>query len=236
MKKWLFGIIILLLFIPVVIYAQETKNFEFNLEFYQNDTVILNNFNLIEGRKTEYLPEGKYSFKLFDEQGSILLEKKFDVKFIIFTEPPRLLDHIPVILRIPYTSDASKIIFYHDSTIIYQKEIKDMICNRDKICNGFENYLSCPEDCPSGSRDNYCDKILDGICDPDCAKEVDIDCTCGNNICDLKENAENCPKDCKPKNEMITLLLISLIAIALLLIFYRRFCIKRKKRPKKSFK
>lgn len=39
-----------------------------------------------------------------------------------------------------------------------------------------ENYKTCKEDCLSGSKDSYCDGVIDGICDPDCNKEEDVDC------------------------------------------------------------
>ncbi|MBW2971283.1 hypothetical protein KY320_03940 [Candidatus Woesearchaeota archaeon] len=42
-------------------------------------------------------------------------------------------------------------------------------------CDNSETYLLCPEDCPSGGYDNYCDKIEDRICDPDCTND-DPDC------------------------------------------------------------
>ena len=43
------------------------------------------------------------------------------------------------------------------------------------ICELHENYFSCNQDCPSGGKDNYCDKISDEICDPDCTYQ-DPDC------------------------------------------------------------
>mgnify|MGYP001773454899 CR=1 FL=1 len=50
----------------------------------------------------------------------------------------------------------------------------------NKICESFppynENYNKCPKDCPSGSKDNYCDGVVDGICDPDCTEKTDPDC------------------------------------------------------------
>ncbi|PIU29620.1 hypothetical protein COT07_04995 [Candidatus Woesearchaeota archaeon CG07_land_8_20_14_0_80_44_23] len=36
--------------------------------------------------------------------------------------------------------------------------------------------MSCPQDCPSGGKDGYCDGVKDGICDPDCQKNQDPDC------------------------------------------------------------
>ncbi|MEM2918265.1 MAG: PKD domain-containing protein [Candidatus Altiarchaeota archaeon] len=74
------------------------------------------------------------------------------------------------------------------------------ICNFDDICNfeQGENFLNCPEDCPSGARDNYCDAQSDSKCDPDCERKLDRDCLCNNNaICEIEfENFLNCPKDC----------------------------------------
>ena len=41
-----------------------------------------------------------------------------------------------------------------------------------------EDYSTCPEDCPSGGADEYCDGIRDNICDPNCVEfeEYDPDC------------------------------------------------------------
>lgn len=49
-------------------------------------------------------------------------------------------------------------------------------CSLNYICENNENYGTCPNDCSSGGRDNFCDKVNDGICDPDCNHEEDLDC------------------------------------------------------------
>ena len=71
------------------------------------------------------------------------------------------------------------------------------ICNRNGVCEHDETYLNCPQDC-SGSKDNYCDTLRDGVCDPDCSRWEDLDCICNKDaICELGiENYLNCPKDC----------------------------------------
>lgn len=60
-------------------------------------------------------------------------------------------------------------------------------CNNDGVCQPcygsncglIESYLVCP-DCPSGSRDYYCDLKRDDVCDPDC-DGFDGDCPgCGS--------------------------------------------------------
>ena len=49
-------------------------------------------------------------------------------------------------------------------------------CNNDNACDGNENTGGCPQDCPSGGDDTYCDRISDDICDPDCIARSDADC------------------------------------------------------------
>jgi len=72
------------------------------------------------------------------------------------------------------------------------------ICNKDGICDPRENYENCPEDCPSGSGDGYCDGLQDLVCDPDCSRSEDVDCFCNRDgTCEVKmENYLNCPQDC----------------------------------------
>lgn len=54
--------------------------------------------------------------------------------------------------------------------------LEETVCG-DNNCGFPENYKKCPEDCPSGGIDAYCDGVKDGICDFDCSsEEEDIDC------------------------------------------------------------
>lgn len=61
-----------------------------------------------------------------------------------------------------------------------------------------ENYVNSPEDCPSGSADNLCGGVNDGTCDPDCEKDADVDCLCGDSKCEGSkgESYNTCPQDC----------------------------------------
>jgi putative hemolysin len=53
----------------------------------------------------------------------------------------------------------------------------ESVCG-DGTCGLPENFETCPEDCPSGELDEYCDGFADGKCDPDCEEtgEYDPDC------------------------------------------------------------
>ena len=46
----------------------------------------------------------------------------------------------------------------------------------DGTCGFPENYKTCPQDCPSGTLDDYCDGEKDKKCDPDCSVKEDPDC------------------------------------------------------------
>ncbi|MEA3254932.1 MAG: DUF333 domain-containing protein [Candidatus Altiarchaeota archaeon] len=105
-------------------------------------------------------------------------------------------------------------------TELMESSFEEGACG-DGACILGENYENCPEDCPSGSFDLYCDKVRDEICDPDCVdegiSEEDPDCVvvsttietttttmetpakkCGNSVCEYSrgENQLTCPEDC----------------------------------------
>lgn len=71
----------------------------------------------------------------------------------------------------------------------------ESICG-DGSCGLLENFSTCPEDCPSGGIDEYCDGAGDGQCDEDCLElgEYDPDCP------DLDIKPGSCPNPLNPKS------------------------------------
>lgn len=55
------------------------------------------------------------------------------------------------------------------------KHSEKYLNEKDNICQATENYVFCPDDCPSGGSDELCDRIRDKRCDPDCSNS-DVDC------------------------------------------------------------
>lgn len=93
----------------------------------------------------------------------------------------------------------------------------ESVCG-DGHCAVGENYANCPQDCPSGSMDAYCDGIKDGICDPDCTAqgtpEKDPDCT-------ISSTTTTVPT--KPSSTSIYIYLaVIVIVIAVIAIFFIR--------------
>jgi len=51
-------------------------------------------------------------------------------------------------------------------------------CNIDGVCESWvgETPYTCWLDCKTGQKDKICDRMPDGVCDPDCPKKEDPDC------------------------------------------------------------
>ena len=81
---------------------------------------------------------------------------------------------------IAFNVKAAKIFIFDKNN----KQVADLNVSKyqkcsNGVCDKYENYSICPMDCPSGGYDNYCDRMLDGICDVDCLGEKfngDRDC------------------------------------------------------------
>ena len=200
-------LICIILSFPVIAYE---RIYDIQLNISRSDQTNLHYAKLLDGYKTIFSQSPQdYSIKVYSENGEELLSEYFVVSFSILTSPPiewEINDTI-IDLRLPYQGDAKTIKVFHREKEIFSFDISSF-CNEDNICSEYENEISCPSDCPSGSKDDYCDGLEDGICDPDCAKGKDPDCElkkaetnasitgCGDSICDNTESYLNCPKDC----------------------------------------
>ena len=117
------------------------------------------------------------------------------------------LDELELSVKVLYSEEATKFEIRKGSRVLFEKEVD--LCNEDGTCQSErgENFISC-EDCPSGSDDDYCDAVFDYKCDLDCKEqgreEKDTDCTCGDGVCNLKEDKFYCPADCgNPINPLL---------------------------------
>jgi hypothetical protein len=97
---------------------------------------------------------------------------------------------------IPYEPGMENLVLLHKGEQIFSKELN--FCNQDGKCGTTETYHTCPEDCPLEGKDKICIDRAEGVCDPDCLEGVDPDCKgdCGNHVCNVGEDFNNCPEDC----------------------------------------
>lgn len=68
--------------------------------------------------------------------------------------------------------------------------VRETTCG-DGTCGTSENFGNCPQDCPSGDRDDFCDGVQDGACDVDCVEMGGSDQDCPVAYVDIKPGS--CP-------------------------------------------
>lgn len=135
-----------------------------------------------------------YEYAFFDSSGKEVKKGKIKVGFERgFTKLSEVIAYLSV-----ESSDVGELTVSNaGGKEIFRQDLAKLICNNDGSCAGFENNYFCPSDCPANSKDNYCNAERNAVCDIDCGS-LDIDCTCGNSVCDQNEKyyRGSCPKDC----------------------------------------
>ncbi len=188
-KTWL---IMLLLLIPATLALDQVLRVD--LTFYKEGKVDLKGLFLDIGSPTLPSKRGSYVIQVLDSQKNPVYSAPLYVTFLR-TESLEEVDSVTRPVYLPYSPESKEIQLQKDGRVLLS--IPVLLCNHNERCEEYENYNSCLDDCPSGSKDGYCDTILDGKCDSDCDATADIDCTCGNKVCDGKETERTCPVDCK---------------------------------------
>lgn len=87
-------------------------------------------------------------------------------------------------LEIPYFPTGRNINIYDNGgRMVLLADISEFarLCG-DGVCHANESFGTCPQDCKSGIRDGYCDKVGDGVCDSDCPMGEDVDCVTSSSI------------------------------------------------------
>lgn len=186
----------LLIFITPFVYADEQKVYVLDLS-YSKGSVSVNSISVIFANLNPVTdqPLDGYELKVLSFDNSILYRQKFKFNLeiqavapqgtfdesgrqITFPEGPGILENASIELLIPYYPNGKYIdINTPNGTKVLEIPILQFAqtCG-NYVCDPQESYESCNKDCPSGGKDDYCDKISDGKCDPDCIKTEDRDC------------------------------------------------------------
>ena len=108
---------------------------------------------------------GEVNLPYFEETFSLAPQETFSFTYSVKVDIPGALSLSP-----------TTIVKLDDNQRFFSEPIQIQIdCIPDGLCQDNDNFLNCPQDCPSGSEDNYCDLQIDGVCDSDCTEE-DVDC------------------------------------------------------------
>ncbi|MBL7100422.1 MAG: hypothetical protein ISS23_00540 [Nanoarchaeota archaeon] len=190
MKKLLIFFITIILLSHFVQGQNPETYYRVNLEYDKGEISITSVEIEIFPGEIENLPGG-FVAEIIDFDKNILTTTFFDIPLEILYDSfdPETkyavsggkieLEQAEVELFIPHYTNAKEIIIYNkEYEEVTRKSISEYSKNRcgDLTCQASESYRTCKEDCPSSSKDNYCDGIKDGKCDPDCTKKTDTDC------------------------------------------------------------
>lgn len=201
----------------------------------------------------------KYYRIVMEYGGSVLLSEKFGVpvfiKYVDYKNPTLVYDYPPhgrlysdnntgrefvfaenateVEFIIPFYHHSQIIKIYRDETLLFSAPLSEYLCSEDSICAEGEDYLSCPSDCRSGGRDDFCDRMNDGICDPDCYIGFDPDCESMKDgdqktmmtIETIVNNRSN-SRDMIGSDNAFIIVVLSIILLIVIVVFYLYF-IKR---------
>lgn len=148
--------------------AFSQQSFEVDITVNQNGSAIFEDVELTDDGPEEFHGgSGKYIFKAKNIDGEVLWKQNRSISFFIFTNPPSQIDNKLQSLSIPYKKEIESIELYKDGELILSQEIDKRLCD------------------------------LDGECSPYCnGKGLDVDCTCGDKVCQNVESQEVCPEDC----------------------------------------
>ena len=183
-------ILVTIFFVSNSVLALENKIYLLSLH-YDQDSIELNEISV----KTGYAPDRRvqpelgYKTELISFTEEVLYSFRFESSVLECSDTfdPETeemsgecvqLEEGNIILLIPYFEDGKTINIYDsDGNHVLSVDVSKFNCGNG-LCelDYDENYITCSRDCPSGSADNYCDGIRDGICDPDCTIEGDTDC------------------------------------------------------------
>lgn len=209
MKKICMLVLIMVLLVASVYANNKVVSMKFDL--YKNNSIVMKNVKLEKGEIViDWFPKSEYSVDLvngMDRLMSIQLPIIYDENSDTFKALPAdnlytnksiNQDKIEVIIKVGYIEDTTGYVISYKGRVLYSAILD--LCNKNAVCDNSENYLSCWQDCESSSLDGFCYVQHDGICDPDCVRQMrewkDPDCTCGNGVCDGIEDSHYCPEDC----------------------------------------
>jgi hypothetical protein len=136
---------------------------------YDKGNITLNNIKLVENQQELDFSKnvGDYEFKIKSFSGIELFSTRFEIDTKVYSAPlpewfddegnqiiiPEEDDNIELektykVIFAPYFENAKEGIFEKNDYSLLSVNLADYsICNENQICDGTEDYMSCPSDC-----------------------------------------------------------------------------------------
>ncbi|PIN80371.1 hypothetical protein COV11_04140 [Candidatus Woesearchaeota archaeon CG10_big_fil_rev_8_21_14_0_10_30_7] len=176
-KLWFISILLIFL-IPLV-----SAKFSYYVQInYDNGELNYQDLEVITGETPVFVKEkeDEYDAHIFDFLNNELFNFSFEIPRIIYDVPGVFwLNESFEILTIPYFNKG-KVMKIYDSENNLKLEINLAhlaMCNQNYICEpNKENHKNCAIDCVIGGKDDLCEDVIDGVCDPDCSSSQDLEC------------------------------------------------------------
>lgn len=156
MRSGLFFILVFLV-LPAGCAAQFTEVVFLEMRIYNNDNVELLGLYVDMGVPMDFSPKDTgYSLVLYSDGSEPLYSAPLAVDYSVLIDRADGTEIIErestrLFLRIPYYSDAGRMIVYHGDDVIYELDLRRELCNLNGLCDACENRMSCPQDCAEGS-------------------------------------------------------------------------------------
>lgn len=189
MRKALALTLVLILMTGIVSGATFGDSFQVDLTVKNNGDIEIDSFSITRAERS---PEqtGNYSLTFEDSQNNTVYSYKFSPEFTTSGHTVGSGDQLnqtgstvrerKMSFWLPYNKTSTEILGK------YGKEVVSEVSITEKLCQNFDNKCS-----------SYCK-----------GKGIDVDCTCGDNICQKSTNEQElCPKDCsdpeksRPENQ-----------------------------------
>jgi hypothetical protein len=219
MKGFLVFVLVLLLS-----FAGAETVMEVTVDFSASGNAGIQSVKVVQGTPTKSRENAKFVVKTATQYNE---EISAVGVFVSFYSPDLFGDINEVVetVKLPFTGKEKYVVVEFNGNEVLKQDVDLMLCNDNRVCDSTETFLSCPRDCPLNEKDGFCLRQADGICDPDCLKNVDKDC--------VKEfsNKNSIEKEDEKKEGAFPLVFWVLLVAGILIIAFLLFALKNKSVP-----